>query len=110
MMAVCLFGLAGLPPTVGFLGKLNLFVAGWSEGTVLGQVLAGALALNGVIAAWYYLRLIAALYLDAPQREPAGESELPAWVAAGVCSAATLVVFIAPQWLWTAAERALAAG
>lgn len=110
MLAVCLFGLAGLPPTAGFLGKLNLFVAGWSTGTALGQALAAALGVNAVIAAWYYLRLISVLYLEAPQREAATENELPAWIAAGLCTAATLVAFLVPQWLWTAAETALAAG
>jgi NADH-quinone oxidoreductase subunit N len=110
MLAVCLFGLTGLPPTVGFLGKLNLFAAGWSDDSGLGQVLAVALAFNAAIAAWYYLRLVAVLYLDAPPRSSAPESQIPAWVAAAICSAATLVVFVAPQWLWTAARAALSAG
>jgi NADH:ubiquinone oxidoreductase subunit 2 (subunit N) len=29
MMAACVSGLSGLPPTAGFLGKLNLFVSAW---------------------------------------------------------------------------------
>lgn len=110
MLAVCLFGLTGLPPTVGFLGKLNLFLSGWSDGTITGRVLSAALGVNAVIAAWYYLRLISTLYLDAPQREPGTTKEIPAWIAAGLCSAATLAAFVFPQWLQSAAERVLAAG
>jgi NADH-quinone oxidoreductase subunit N len=29
LLAVCLLSLTGLPPTAGFLGKLNLFLAAW---------------------------------------------------------------------------------
>jgi NADH-quinone oxidoreductase subunit N len=108
MLSICLFGLAGLPPTVGFIGKLNLFVAGWSDGSVLGQTLSAALGVNAVIAAWYYLRLISVVYLESPTREASGAHEIPAWVAAGFCTAATLATFVVPQWLLVAAEKALA--
>jgi NADH-quinone oxidoreductase subunit N len=109
MLAVCLFGLTGLPPTIGFLGKLNLFLSGWSAGTPTGRVLAVALGINAVIAACYYLRLIATVYLDAPRRGTSETGEIPAWIAAGLCSAGTLAAFIAPDWLRWAAERAIAA-
>ncbi|HEY3395664.1 MAG TPA: NADH-quinone oxidoreductase subunit N, partial [Lacipirellulaceae bacterium] len=56
LLAICLFSLTGLPPTAGFLGKLNLFLAAWSEAGRLGRGLAIVLALNAAIAAWYYLR------------------------------------------------------
>ncbi len=32
LLAIFLFSLAGLPPTAGFLGKLNLFFAAWAQG------------------------------------------------------------------------------
>src|SRR5690606_19004046 len=69
LLAICLFSLTGLPPTAGFLGKLNLFFAAWSEGTNVGMVLAIVLAVNAVISAWYYLRLIGVMYLEAPQEQ-----------------------------------------
>lgn len=105
-LAVCLFSLTGLPPTAGFLGKLNLFLAAWSEGSTLGQVLAITLAVNAVIAAWYYLRLIAVMYLDAPPGEKHLFLQIPAWLAGGICTIATVAVFVVPQWLWDAAVRA----
>ena len=40
LLAVCLFSLTGLPPTAGFLGKLNLFLAAWSDGSRIGRNLA----------------------------------------------------------------------
>jgi NADH-quinone oxidoreductase subunit N len=106
LLAVCLFGLTGLPPTAGFLGKLNLFLAAWSSGTLLGQGLAAALAVNAAIAAWYYLRLVSLMYLEpAPQSEPLAVQP-PAWIAGGICAAATIVLFALPQWLWDSALRA----
>lgn len=107
MMAVCLIGLSGLPPTGGFLAKLNLFLAAWSEGSADGRVLAIALAINAVIAATYYLRMISVMYFEqstvvrGPSRQPA------AWIAGCVCAVATLVLFMVPQPLWDAAIRAL---
>lgn len=110
LMAICVFGLSGLPPTAGFLGKLNLFVAAWSDGTTQSRVLAVVLAINAVIAATYYLRMIAVMYFEpsaagSPDAVPgaAVASRPAAWVAGSVCAVATLVVFLLPQWLWNAA-------
>ncbi|MFO1094832.1 MAG: NADH-quinone oxidoreductase subunit N [Planctomycetaceae bacterium] len=105
-LAVCLFSLTGLPPTAGFLGKLNLFLAAWSSESPLGQPLAAVLALNAAIAAWYYLRLIGVMYFE-PSESPAAPAEEPAaWLAGTVCALATIALFAAPQWVWDAALRA----
>jgi NADH-quinone oxidoreductase subunit N len=104
LLAVCLFSLTGLPPTAGFLGKLNLFLAAWSEGSRLGRGLAIVMAANAAIAAWYYLRLIALMFLE-PSTEIKTSPQRVAWpslLAGSVCTAATVVVFFAPQWLWNA--------
>jgi NADH-quinone oxidoreductase subunit N len=105
LLAVCLFSLTGLPPTAGFLGKLNLFFAAWSSGTEVGRVLAAVLAVNAVISAWYYLRLVAVMYLDAPARAETTSSELAPSLAGILCAAGTIVLFVLPQWLWDAAVR-----
>ena len=107
MMAICLIGLSGLPPTGGFLAKLNLFVAAWSEGTSDARLMAIVLAINAVIAATYYLRMISAMYFEqstvvrGPSKQPA------AWIAGCVCAVATLALFVVPQPLMDAAIRAL---
>lgn len=110
LLAVCLLSLTGLPPTAGFLGKLNLFLAAWTESTWIGQWLAALLALNAAIAAWYYLRLIALMYLE-PADEPAaanarGPIETASWLSGLVCTVATVALFAMPQWLWDAVLRA----
>jgi NADH-quinone oxidoreductase subunit N len=102
LLAVCLFSLTGLPPTAGFLGKLSLFLSAWSEGGRIGRGLAIIMGINAGIAAWYYLRLIALMFLD-PTKQPDTQRQRlawPAWLAGLACSVATIAIFFAPQWLW----------
>jgi NADH-quinone oxidoreductase subunit N len=99
-LAVCLISLTGLPPTGGFFGKLNLFLASWSDGTTMGIVLAASLALNAAISAWYYMRLVAVMYFEnAPGDAPQKVSLAPA-VAGAACALGTVLLFLAPQTIW----------
>src|SRR5262249_30849681 len=68
VLAIFMFSLTGLPPTGGFWGKFNLFLAAWSTGTTTMRMLALGLAINAAIAGWYYLRLVRRAYLH-PQTE-----------------------------------------
>jgi NADH-quinone oxidoreductase subunit N len=102
-LAICLFSLTGLPPTVGMLGKLNLFLASWGEGTTLGRSLAIVLAVNAAISAWYYLRLIGVMFFDPATSGETSKLSLAPAVAGTLCSAASILLFIAPQHLWEAA-------
>lgn len=104
LMTVFLFSLTGLPPTAGFLGKLNLFLAAWSAGTPGAQWLAMLMAVNAVISAWYYLRLIGVMYLQ-PAKAAARPLESPAFVGGILCAAATIALFVAPDWLWQTVVR-----
>ncbi len=54
LLAFFLLSLTGLPPTAGFLGKFNLFLALWSHGTATAFWLSVFMAVNAAIAAWYY--------------------------------------------------------
>jgi NADH-quinone oxidoreductase subunit N len=104
MLAICLFSLIGLPPTVGFTGKLNLFWASWSSASPWGRPLAAAIAANAAVAAWYYLRLISLMYREpAPGEQPRRIAFWPA--AAGAAAAlSAIAIFAAPQRLWDLAQ------
>ncbi|WP_437226482.1 NADH-quinone oxidoreductase subunit N [Planctomicrobium sp. SH661] len=106
LLSVCLFSMTGMPPTAGLLGKLNLFFAAWSEGTEQGRWLAGLLAVNALIAAWYYLRLVAVMYLESPKEDVESRMEPTAGLAGVLCTLATIALFVAPQWLWDAVLKA----
>jgi NADH-quinone oxidoreductase subunit N len=58
-----LFGLAGIPPTIGFTGKLLVFTAAIEQGYLWLVLVAMA---NVVISLYYYLLVIKAAYLAEP--------------------------------------------
>ena len=60
-LALCLLSLAGIPPTMGFVGKFYLFAATVSGGHV---VLAVIGALSAAIGVYYYLRPIVVMYMS----------------------------------------------
>jgi NADH-quinone oxidoreductase subunit N len=64
MMAV--FALAGIPPTVGFAGKLLIFNAAISKGYLFLVIVA---MVNVVVSLYYYLLLVKAAYLTTPEEE-----------------------------------------
>ena len=59
-LSLFLLSLLGMPATAGFLGKLYVFNAALNAKLVW---LAVLLAVNSVIAAYYYLRIIVAMYM-----------------------------------------------
>jgi NADH-quinone oxidoreductase subunit N len=62
-MSIYLLSLMGLPVTAGFLGKLYILKAAL-DSQLTG--LAIMLAVNSVVAAYYYLRVIRVMYFDEP--------------------------------------------
>jgi NADH-quinone oxidoreductase subunit N len=58
-LSVVVLSLAGLPPLVGFFGKLFIFRSAVSEGLVLLALIGG---LASVIGAYYYLRIVYLIY------------------------------------------------
>lgn len=105
LMTVFLFSLTGLPPTAGFLGKLQLFFAAWSADTGSTRCLAVVMAANAAVSAWYYLRLIGVMYLQAPKAGRVRPLESPAFLGGLICAAATIALFVAPDWLWQTVVR-----
>ncbi|GIX04193.1 MAG: NADH-quinone oxidoreductase subunit N [Planctomycetaceae bacterium] len=100
-LALLLLSLAGLPPTVGFLAKLQLFLAAWNVGTETAHWLAWGLAATSVISAWYYLKWAGAMYLRPSTRtEQLTAIEGPAMTALTLCAAGVLLLFFLPQLCW----------
>ncbi len=67
-LIVGIFALAGVPPSIGFTGKLLLFTSAMNQG-YFWLVLIGAV--NGTISLYYYLKVIyAAYYIDDPGLPP----------------------------------------
>src|ERR1700686_5062034 len=87
-MAACfslfLLSLLGLPITAGFLGKFYVFNAALESNLIW---LAILLALNSVIASYYYWRVMVAMYMREPKQEIVAEPvpwtlSVVLWIAA----------------------------
>ena len=99
-----LVSLTGIPVTAGFVGKFYLFGAAvararWS--------LALVGVLTSVVSAYYYLRVVVAMYMEAPLGEDRFAAVPPAAVLAlSVSAAATLVFGLWPAPVLTLARLA----
>ncbi|MBI3818624.1 MAG: NADH-quinone oxidoreductase subunit N [Planctomycetes bacterium] len=87
---IFLVALVGLPPTSGFVGKYNLFVAAIRNGYQWLAVVAG---LNTAISLFYYFRIAKAMYLRDPD-EGRFKTVTPSPMLAG------LLVLLAFGTLW----------
>ena len=73
-MAISLISLMGIPPTAGFWAKLNVFKAAVETDLVWLAVVG---MVNSVISAYFYLRVIKAMYLAPSRREEPVPTTLP---------------------------------
>jgi NADH-quinone oxidoreductase subunit N len=110
VLAACftlfLLSLLGLPATAGFLGKFYAFQAALDSRLVWLVVLA---AINSVIGAYYYLRVIVAMYFWDPQTEfPTTKVGPPITVALSLAAAGTVYLGIFPSrvmyFAWLSAQ------
>lgn len=85
-MSLFLLSLLGLPITAGFFGKLYIFSAAVKSRLVW---LAILMAINSILGAYYYLRLIVVMYM----REYKGT--VPADASSGLSPTAAMVVTVA---------------
>jgi NADH-quinone oxidoreductase subunit N len=75
-MAVSCFSLTGLPLTIGFFGKLYLLLPALQIRTGWMIALAIILLVNAAIAAAYYLRIVAAMFLREEAAVQSGTTEV----------------------------------
>jgi NADH-quinone oxidoreductase subunit N len=103
-MAVFLLSFTGVPPLAGFMGKFYVFSAALRQGYTYLVVIA---VINSVIAAFYYISVIVAMYMEEGGVEPARMTRKPALVAAiGLSALATVLVGVYPAPYMSAAQDA----
>ncbi|HVD14354.1 MAG TPA: proton-conducting transporter membrane subunit, partial [Actinomycetota bacterium] len=104
LLAIFLLSLAGIPPLAGFWGKYYLFQAGIDAGLAWLVVVA---VISSVISAFFYLRVIAVMFLDEPAGAAAPVSRSRALgLALAIAGVLTVAIGLAPQVLVSAAEAA----
>jgi NADH-quinone oxidoreductase subunit N len=78
-MLVLMLSLIGIPPFAGFFGKLYMFMEALNQGpaetrlTLMGLVALGLF--NSVVSAFYYVRVLKAMYLREPEAKPLGVAD-----------------------------------
>jgi NADH-quinone oxidoreductase subunit N len=95
-MALFMLSLAGMPPLVGFLGKLYIFGAA-VEANLIWLAVIGVI--NSVISAYYYLRVIVVMYMVESSEAEAGPSLVSPALQVGVGLASVAIVVVG---LWPA--------
>jgi NADH-quinone oxidoreductase subunit N len=116
--AIFLFSLTGLPPFAGFVGKWYLFYAVFERISGPGgnwyAILALVAALNTAVSLYYYVRIIRAMFIDAPYAADQAPFRAKAGyqVLLGAFSVAILVfgLWWTPMVEWTQASLALFRG
>ena len=104
VFALCLFSLAGIPATAGFIGKVFIFKAAIERGLYALAIIG---VLNSLVSIGYYLKVVYLLYMRETV-EPEGPPPLATAdrLALSLCAAGILVIGIFPAPLWNLARRA----
>ena len=104
VLMLAVFGLAGIPPTIGFTGKFLVFAAAVERG-YLGLVILAMV--NATISLYYYILVVKAAYLLDPDDEPTRlVVTTPTKVLTVVLVTAMVVMGIYPQHLLEVARAA----
>jgi NADH-quinone oxidoreductase subunit N len=113
LMTVFMISLTGLPPTAGYTGKFLLFSAVVNHGLgpqrQLGIALVVIAVVFSVVSLFYYMRIVAAMYLgkvregDLTEPVPAGPTYMG---LLGLLGAATIFLGVSWGWLQWMTDRA----
>lgn len=102
MLAV--FGLAGIPPTIGFTGKFLVFAAAMEKGYITLVIIA---MINATISLYYYISVVKAAYLMEPDVEqPRLPVSMPTKLLTGALVTLMVVFGVAPSYLLEVARAA----
>jgi NADH-quinone oxidoreductase subunit N len=103
MMLIVMVSLAGIPPTAGFFGKLNIFSALWETYQATNQPLLLWLfifgLLNTAIALFFYLKIPFYLFFKEPLENQEFELNSTQYFLAIILVLPILILFFKADWL-----------
>lgn len=100
-LGFAMVSLTGIPPAAGFFAKIYVFQAA-IEANLTWLVLIGVL--NSVISAYYYLRIVKVMYVDAaPEDAVRVTPTVGQFAIVGIGSLGVLALFLVPAFLYNAA-------
>jgi len=107
MMLFFMFGMAGVPPWVGFFAKLNVISAVLDAGF---PGLAVLMVLVSVVGAFYYLRVIRYMYFEPAEDRSVFQSGLDSRVVLSLNGITVLLLGTFPGWLMALCIAVIAQG
>jgi NADH-quinone oxidoreductase subunit N len=101
-MTVFMLSFIGFPPTLGMVGKFYLFRAA-VQGGFNGLALIGVF--TSLVSAYYYLRVVVQMYMK--EGDPVTEREPGLAFTTTLTAVLTVILSLAPQWLFLLASQAV---
>ena len=97
MMVVAMFSLAGIPPAVGFVGKVQIFMQLLEAQMYVTAVIAFIFSL---IALYYYIYVLVVMYMKEPEKEIEDvgmQSMFPMWISLGLAAVFVIILGVLPS-------------
>ncbi len=93
-LTIFLLSLIGIPMTGGFFGKFYVFSAAFKSNLIWLSIIG---VINSAIGAYYYLRIIVAMYMRQPEKQtPVARVPFGVGLATALCLAATFYLGLLP--------------
>ncbi|MDX1405832.1 MAG: NADH-quinone oxidoreductase subunit NuoN [Woeseiaceae bacterium] len=105
MMMFFMFGMAGVPPWVGFFAKLSA-ISAVLDADFPG--LAVLMVLAAVVGAYYYLRVVWYMYFEPAEDKSVFQAEIDTRLVLSLNGVAVLALGVAPGWLMALCAAATA--
>ncbi len=102
-LTLCLVSLIGIPPAAGFMAKFYIFSLAAQHGLLWLVIIA---AINSVISAYYYLRVVKVMWFNEPASKEKVPSSIAPKVALVICCLGVLLLGIIPGLMMKLAELA----
>ena len=103
-LLVSVFGMAGIPPTIGFIGKFMIFTGAIHKGFYALVIIA---VMNAAVAAFYYLKMARAAYCAADDEREVIALPVGAKIMGAFFIVAILLIGSLPQSILAAAKAAV---
>ena len=102
-LTLCLISLIGIPPAAGFMAKFYIFSLAAEHGLLWLVIIA---AINSVISAYYYLRVVKVMWFNEAASPEKAPSSVAPKVALVICCLGVLLLGIIPGLMMKLAEIA----
>ncbi len=92
-LTLCLVSLTGLPPTAGLIAKIYIFSGAVNQGLIWLVIIA---VINSVISAYYYFKVVKAMWLAEPKSDEKVAASWPEWLALAFCCIVVVIAGVVP--------------